>query len=268
MTYTFIGLGNMAGAILRGMVQSKNYEGDTLLGYEPDEGRARQMRDELGVTLAQSCEEAARQGDVVVLAVKPQVMPQVLENIASNLKPGALVITIAAGLPLSLYAQALGDDVPVVRVLPSINARVLSACSALCPGPAAREEHIALAQSMFASVGTVHTVSEQLLPAFTALAGAAPAFQFQFVDALAAAGVQAGLPRGLSQQIAAEMALGSAKLLLESGEHPRHLMDLVQSPGGTTVEGVHALDRCGFSHAVHQAVRAVIEKDKQLGEKK
>ncbi len=265
MIYAFIGLGNMAGAILNGMVKSGRYAQDTLLGFDPDSSRAKQIAQQCGVTLTHSAPESVRQGEVVVLAVKPQVMPQVLVEIAPALKPGALVVTIAAALPLRQYQTALGPDVPVVRVLPSVNARVLQACSALCPGSGVSPDNIALARDMFLSVGTVHQVEEHLLAPFTALAGAAPAFLFQFVDALASAGVQGGLPRALSQQVATQMALGSAQLLLDSGEHPRQLIDQVQSPGGTTVEGVHQLDRCGFSHSLHQAVRAVIEKDNVLG---
>ena len=268
MKYAFIGMGNMAGAILKGMVKSGKYTKDTLLGYEPDQQRAHALRDELGVTLAQSGADAARQGDVVVLAVKPQVMPGVLAELAPALQPGTLVVTIAAGVPIAAYQQALGAQVPVVRVLPSINALVLSACNAMSPGPGVTQQQADLVRAMFESIGTVHQVPEHLLAPFTALAGAAPAFLFQFVDALASAGVQGGLPRGLSQDIAAQMVLGSAKLLLESGQHPRQLMDLVQSPGGSTVEGVHALDRLHFSHAVHQAVKAVIDKDAVLGKSK
>ena len=114
-------------------------------------------------------------------------------------------------------------------------------------------------------MGSVYDVPEKLFPAFSALSGAAPAFVFQFIDGLASAGVKAGLARPLAQQIATEMTLGSAKLLRQAGEHPRQLMDQVCSPGGTTIEGVHALDACGFDHALHQAVQAVIDKDLLLG---
>lgn len=264
MTYAFIGLGNMAGAILRGMKLSGGFQADALVGYDADPRQMDKLNKATGIAPTGSVREAVKQADVVVLAVKPQIMPAVLQEMAGSLS-GQLVITIAAGLPLTYYEDMLGSDTPLVRVMPSLNARALAACSAVCANAQATATQLDTAKKLFAAVGTVHEVPEKLFPAFSALAGAAPAFAFEMVDALASAGVKAGLARPLAQQVAAEMLLGSGKLLVESGEHPRQLMDQVCSPGGTTIEGVHALSRWQFDHALHEAVNAVIEKDAKLG---
>ena len=265
MNYAFIGLGNMAGAILRGMKQSGNFAVDSLVGYDADPACGERLKAEVPLTPMRSAMEAVSQAAVVVLAVKPQVMGQVLKELKSDLQKDKLVISIAAGLPVSYYQRWLNDKVPVVRVMPSLNAKVQSACSAVCGGDYATQQHIAIAHKLFSAVGSVYDVPEKLFPAFSALSGAAPAFVFQFIDSLASAGVKAGLARPLAQQIATEMTLGSAKLLKQAGEHPRQLMDQVCSPGGTTIEGVHALAAGGFDHTLHQAVQAVIDKDLLLG---
>lgn len=267
MSYAFIGLGNMAAAILRGMRQSGRYDHDAIWGYDVLAAQVQALQDDVGLTPAHSVAEAAGQADVIVLAVKPQMMAEVLKGLKDSLTPQKLVVTIAAGLPLHFYEDILGTDIPLVRVMPSLNARVQAAASSMCWNAAATEDHRATARAVFESVGTVEELPEHLFAAFSAIAGAAPAFAFQFVDALASAGVKAGLPRALAKRTASQMMLGSAKLLQQSPEHPRQLMDQVCSPGGTTIQGVHALAKHGFDAAVHAAVDAVIEKDQALGRK-
>ncbi len=263
MIYGFIGVGNMASAILRGMAKSGRFPQGTLYGYNRTLKKAQALQEEIGLCLAESELDAARKADVIVLAVKPQMLEGVLPKITPALTPDKLIITIAAGKETGWYEARLGQ-VPVVRVMPNINARVGASVSALCGGAFAREEHLSLARAMFETVGAVYDVEERLFSAFSALGGASGAFVHLFIDALSSAGVQAGIPRALSQQIACQVVAGSARLTAESGQHPIALMDQVCSPGGTTIEGVHALKRLGFESAVHQAVKAVIEKDKQL----
>jgi len=266
MRYGFLGLGNMASAILRGMVKSGNFSEDEFSGFNRTEAKTLALQKELGLRPAGSAAELARSCDVLALCVKPQMLPAVLPETAQNLRPGTLVVTIAAGKPLSYYEAALPQGTPVVRVMPNINARVLAAASGLCGGASARPEQLALVRRMFEAVGAVYELPEAQFSAFSALAGASGAFIHLYIDALASAGVKAGLPRALSQQIACQTVLGSAKLTLESGEHPIALCDQVCSPGGTTIEGVHTLKRLGFESAVQQAVDAVIEKDRKLAE--
>jgi pyrroline-5-carboxylate reductase len=263
MQYGFIGLGNMASAILRGMCRSGKFTGDVFCGCNRSEGKTLALQRELGLVPTASAGETARVSDVVVLCVKPQMMPDVLPGLAA-LAPGKLVVTIAAGKTLSYYESALPAGTAVVRVMPNINARVLAAASGLCGGKNASREQVALVRRMFETVGTVYELPESQFSAFSALGGASGAFIHLYIDALASAGVKAGLPRALAQDVACQAVLGSAKLTLESGEHPIALCDQVCSPGGTTIEGVHTLKRLGFESAVQQAVDAVIEKDRML----
>lgn len=264
MIYGFIGLGNMASAILRGMASSGRFPQGSLWGYNrsPEKGLALQR--ELGLQLCESERAVTEKADVVVLAVKPQMLEGVLAKIGPAIGGEKLVLTIAAGKETGWYEERLGE-VPVVRVMPNINARVGLSVSALCGGRYARPEHLGIAREMFETVGAVYDVEERLFSAFSAIGGASGAFVHLYIDALASAGVQAGLPRPLSEDIACQVVEGSARLTAESPEHPIALLDQVCSPGGTTIEGVHALKRLGFEAAVQQAVRAVIEKDKQLG---
>ena len=153
---------------------------------------------------------------------------------------------------------------PLIRAMPNINARAGASVTALCPNPWVTEGMLETARALFATVGSVTLLEEDKLAAFSAIAGAGPAFAYLFVDALASAGIQAGLPRALAQETACLMLEGSARLVLHSGEHPRALVDQVTSPGGTTIEGTQQLARLGFEHAVQAAVRAVIEKDNRM----
>lgn len=264
MMLLVIGLGNMAGALLRGMAASGRYEMKDIAGYDVDLQKAEALSREAGFQLADSLPDAVRRAERVLLAVKPQVLPDVLAAHGQAMK-GKLVISIAAGRPLRFYEGHLGEGAAVVRVMPSVNALVSEAASALCWTESVTEDQRLWAARMMQSVGTVSEISEALFPAFSALASAAPAFVFQMLDALASAGVKAGLSRDVAIRTASQMALGSARLLIQSGRHPRQMMDMVTSPGGTTIEGVHALDRLGFDHAIHEAVAAVVEKDIRLG---
>ena len=265
MTYGFIGLGNMATAILSGMAQDGAFENNALCGFDTSVERMRELHSQLGLRCEESAAKVCKNADVILLAVKPQVLPQVLPQIAPELNCEKLVVSIAAGKPTAFYENAFAADVPVVRVMPNINARVRAAASAVCAGKAAGERHLEIVRSMFRSVGSVFDLPEQHFPAFGALGGASGAFIYLYIDALASSGVKAGLSRELSQQIASQVVLGSAKLVQASEEHPIRLCDQVCSPGGTTIEGIHTLKQLGFETAVQQAIDAIIEKDKLLG---
>lgn len=264
MIYGFIGLGNMASAIIHGMARSGKFAEDTILGFNRSEGKTLKLQAETGLVPAGSGEEVAQRADVVVLAVKPQMMGEVLPRIAPEITPEKLVVSIAAGKPTAFYEKAFVPGVPVVRVMPNINAKVQAAATGICAGACAQRAHLDLVKAMFETVGGVYELTESQFPAFSALGGASGAFIHLYIDALASAGVKAGLPRPLSQEIAAQAVLGSAKLTLESGEHPIALCDQVCSPGGTTIEGIHTLKRLGFESAVQQAIDAIIAKDQSL----
>ena len=262
-TYGFIGLGNMASAIIRGMAKSGKFPEGSIVGFNRSRGKTDVLAAEVGLVPMDSAAAVARAADVLILAVKPQMMPDVLPLIAPVVSGDKLVVSIAAGKPTSYYEQALGD-VPVVRVMPNISARVLEAASGICGGRFAAGEHIAAVREIFETVGTVYELTEQQFGVFSALGGASGAFIHLYIDALASAGVKHGLPRALAQEVACQAVLGAAKLTMESDLHPIALVDQVCSPGGTTIEGIHTLKRLGFESAVQQAVDAIIEKDGRL----
>lgn len=261
MTYGFIGLGNMASAILRGMAKSGTFTKDTIYGYNRSPEKTRRLAEETGLVPCESAAETAEKASVIVLAVKPQMMDEVLTAIAPAVTSHKLLVSIAAGKPTSYYESRLSGAVPVVRVMPNINAKVCAATTAACKGAYATDADLALVRALFETVGSVFTLTEAQFPAFSAIGGASGAFVHLYIDALASAGVKAGLPRAMAQDIACQTVLGSAKLTMESAEHPAALIDQVCSPGGTTIEGVHTLKRMGFESAVHQAIEAIIQKD-------
>ena len=265
MVYGFIGLGNMAGAIIRGMAGSGSFASDTICGFNRSPEKTQKLAQETGLIPCKSAKEAAEKSDVLVLAVKPQMLPDVLPLIAGAVTSETLVVTIAAGKGFDFYASYFGANVPLVRVMPNICAQVLCSASAVCPNENCRPEQVELVRAMFRSVGAVYDVPEAQFSAFSALGGASGAFVQMYMDALSSAGVKAGLSRKLAQQIACQATLGAAKLCQQTGEHPMALVDKVTSPGGTTIEGVHVLKKAGFESAVIEAVNAVIEKDRHLG---
>ena len=177
---------------------------------------------------------------------------------------GKMFQYFAAGKPISWYEERL-PDFPFVRAMPNVNAGVNAGITAICGGSCATAEHVILIRGIFDAVGKTYVLDEKHFSAFSAIAGAAPAYTYLYMDALASAGVKAGLTKQTSLAIAADMVLGSAVLLQKTGEHPAVLVDKVCSPGGTTIEGLHRLRELGFEHSVYEAIAAVIEKDKSLG---
>lgn len=260
----FIGLGNMASAIIKGLRQSRAFKERTILGFDLDQSKGEQAQKEYGLEVLESVLAVAKKSAVLILAIKPQGFADLLPVIKPVLKGSQLVISIAAGISLATLNQALGLEQPILRVVPNINARAGASMTALCPNERVSAEQLEEGSAIFDAIGSVLVLEESKMPAFSAIAGAGPAFAFTFIDALATAGVRAGLPRELAQQAASAMLFGSAKLVAESGVHPRALVDQVTSPGGTTIEGTHALSRLGFEHAVQEAVKAVIDKETLL----
>lgn len=263
MDYGFIGLGNMAGALIRGMTRQR--PGLKICGFNRSPEKAKALAEECGIIPCGNARETAELSDVVVLAVKPQMLDDVLPLLADALTSDKLVVTIAAGKPLSYYARALGECVPVVRAMPNINARVRASATAVCTNAHVTPERLEAAKDMFAAVGTVTEIPERLFSAFSAISGASVAFAYVYMDALARAGVKAGFSKAVALEMSAQAVLGSARLVQESGEHPMALVDQVCSPAGTTIDGVLTLQRLGFESSVHQAIEAVIRRDEALG---
>lgn len=263
MNYGFIGLGNMASAIISGMAASGKFGDDRIYGYNRSEGKTLALRDSCGLIPCGSALELIEKCETVVLAVKPQMLPAVLDDIGEKLA-GKTVLSIAAGKACAWYEERLPEGTPVVRIMPNINAKVKASVTAICGGKNAGDEHIKIADGIFSTVGKVFHIEEKMFPAFSAIGGASGAFILLYIDALAEAGVRAGFARPFAEELAAGTVLGSAALADASDEHPIALMDRVCSPGGTTIEGVLKIKQLGFETAVHQGIQAIIEKDMKL----
>lgn len=263
MKIAFIGAGNMAGAIMRGMCRG-SFAGSDIAAFDIDAAKTKALADEWGILAAASAEEAITGADAVVLAVKPQMFPRVLPPLVEVLtKENPLVISIAAGKTLADIVALVGERA-IVRVMPNICATVGAAISAYTGNALATDEHKALVARMFDAVGRSMELEESAFSLFSAIASCSPAFTMLYIESLAQAGVKHGLPKAQSLEIATQAVLGTAKLLQETGAHPHVMMDAVCSPGGTTIEGVCSLQRDGLEAAVIAAVDASLEKDKKL----
>ena len=262
----FLGAGKMATALAGGFIRAGLATADTVIASDPYEAARTAFGREIGCNTTASNTEVFQRARVVVLAVKPDQVGSVLAEARGVLTGEHLLISIAAGVPLARLEAALNAGARVIRVMPNTPALVGASASAFALGVATRPEDGTLAQTLFAAVGTAYQVKESLLDAVTGLSGSGPAYAFLLIEALSDGGVAAGLPRDIATKLAAQTLLGSAKLLLETGLHPGALKDMVTSPGGTTIEGLHELEKGGVRGALINAVRAATEKSKKLGQ--
>lgn len=265
MTYGFIGTGNMAGALVRAAVKCAAAE-DILLANRTRK-KAERLAAELGCRATDN-ETAARTADMIFLGVKPQMMPQMLGQIAPILrarKERFVLVSMAAGLSIAQIQSMAGGDYPVIRIMPNLAASVGEGVIFYTAGAAVSAEETEAMLALFAKAGRCYPLAEELFGAGSAIAGCGAAYVSLFVEALADGGVSCGLPRAVATECAEQMLFGAAKLLLAGGEHPAVVKDKVCSPGGTTIQGVRALERAGFRSAVIEAVTAAYEKDRALG---
>jgi pyrroline-5-carboxylate reductase len=264
----FLGAGQMATALAVGWTKAGLLDVAQSRAADPNpEVRAR-FEAATGVRAVASNIDVLAACDVLVLAVKPQVMPAVLAEVGPTVRPAHLFISIAAGLTLKTLADGLGDATRLVRVMPNTPCLVGASATGFSPGPTATPEDAALVERLFCAVGAARRVPEPLLDAVTGLSGSGPAFVYLFIEALADGGVKCGLPRDAAQALAAQTVMGAAKMVLETGQHPGALKDAVASPGGTTIAGLHALERAAFRAAAIDAVEAATKRAQELGRQK
>jgi len=262
----FLGAGKMATALARGFLHAGLTSPAELLASDPYETARGTFAKETNARATTSNSDVVRAANVLLLAVKPDQVDGVLGEIRPHFTQNHLLISIAASVPLARMEAALPAGARVVRVMPNTPAFVGASASAYAPGKGAKAEDGELTQRLFSSVGLALQVKESLLDAVTGLSGSGPAYAFLIIEALSDGGVAAGLPRDVATRLAAQTLLGSAKLLLETGQHPGALKDMVTSPGGTTVEGLHELEKAGVRGALMNAVRAATEKSRRLGQ--
>jgi pyrroline-5-carboxylate reductase len=260
-----IGCGKMGSILLQAFLERKLVSAEEVAATVQHEEKSRTLSGGLdGIALGVDNRSAVAHAPVVLLCVKPQALPQVLDEIAADLVPDTLVISIAASTTVSFIQQKLGKDVPVVRAMPNTPAMVGAAMTALCAGSAVRPEHLATAKMLFESVGRVVVVDEKHMDAITALSASGPAFAFVILESLAEAGVKVGLPREMATTLAAQTLFGSAKLALETGHHPALLKDAVTTPAGCTIEGLMQLERGGLRVTLMNAVVETAKRAKEL----
>jgi pyrroline-5-carboxylate reductase len=261
----FLGAGKMASALAKGFIRADLTVPDSVIASDIAESARATFARETGGRAVPSNLDVLLAAKVLVLAVKPDQVNGVLWEIRESFTPAHLLISIAAGVPLVRLENGLPANSRVIRVMPNTPALVGASASAFALGKSATPEDEQLALKLFSSVGLAFQVKESLLDAVTGLSGSGPAYAFLVIEALSDGGVAAGLPRDVATKLAAQTLLGSARLLLGSGHHPGHLKDLVTSPGGTTIEGLHELEKAGVRGALIAAVRAATEKSKKLG---
>lgn len=265
-TVAFLGAGNMAGALIKGLLAAGVLAPEQVICTDVRKPRLEELQGKHGVRVLSSNEEAARLADVVVLATKPQAFERLLPEVAKGLRPGALAVSIAAGIPIFAIEELLPPGTRVVRTMPNTPAIVDAGATAISAGTHATDDDVALVRALFDSVGVTVVLDESLLDAVTGLSGSGPAYIFLIIEALADAGVKVGLHRDSAQLLAAQTVLGSAKLLLETGEHPGRLKDMVTSPGGTAIAGLHTLEAGGLRTTLINAVETATARAQKLGE--
>lgn len=262
----FIGGGNMAEALLRGIIQDARYTPEEICVTDVVEERLAFLRDTYGVQTSTSNAEAGEAAETIILAVKPQQIAEVIDTLR-DVASQKLVVSIAAGVPLATLREH-ARHIRFIRVMPNTPSLVGSGMSVICPAEDVTDAELQRTRELFSSVGKVLNVpTEAMLDAATGVSGSGPAFVFLFMEAMADGGVKAGLPRPLARQLAEQTVMGAAKLAMESGKHPGELKDMVTSPGGTTIYGVGELEDRGFRGAVMEAVYTAALRASELGEK-
>lgn len=262
----FLGAGKMGTALAKGFMHAGLVKADQIMASDPVEAARKSFGQETGSKLAKSNAEVAKFANVLLLAVKPDQVGTVLSEIRGDFTDQHLLISIAAGVPIARLEAGLDASARIIRVMPNTPALVGASATAYALGKSALPEDSQLAQKLFSAVGTSFLVKESLLDAVTGLSGSGPAYIYMMIEGLSDGGVAAGLPRDISTKLAAQTVLGSAKMVLETGLHPGALKDMVTSPGGTTIEGVHELEKGKVRAALMNAVRAATEKSKKLGQ--
>lgn len=264
MKIGFIGCGNMAAAIIGGITAKRNGKDDIFV-YDVYQPAVIKAKDSFCVNACESEADVISKSDIVFLAVKPNVIADVLAKTDEMIKKyEPLIISIAAGKSLDFLSGCLKNECRLVRVMPNINAKVGEAISAYCCNSTVSKDDRKNVETLLDCIGGYLALDESFFPLFGVIGGCAPAFSYMFIDALARAGVRNGMKKDDALKIAAQTVYGSAKMILESDEHPWKLIDNVCSPGGTTIEGVMSLQADGFESAVHRAVDNSLNKDKKL----
>ncbi len=264
-TIGFIGGGRMAEALIQGIIQAGLAKPDKILVADPDANRRELLHAQYKVNVSEQA-DVVLSSNFVILAVKPQILVDLLDHIKSKINASHLLVSIAAGIPLQIIEEKLaGSGCRVVRVMPNTPALVLEGASALSAGTLATAEDLEKAKAVFDAVGTSVVLEEKYLDAVTGLSGSGPAYVFSFMEALIDSGVKVGLSRPVAESLVFQTVLGSVKLAMDSDEHPAQLRAMVTSPGGTTIAALHEMEKAGFNGIIMDAIEAATNRSKELG---
>ncbi len=264
---SFLGSGNMAEAIMKGVLAAGLFKTGDLLASDTSEARLKVIHQKYGIRTTRNNREAVREGDLVVLGVKPLAVDGVLAEIKSELKEKVL-ISVAAGVPLARLAAGLEREAKIIRAMPNAPALVQAGATVLTPGKGVEQETLDLVLQIFDSIGKSWVLEERYLDAVTGLSGSGPAFVFVMIEAMADGGVKSGLSREIALALAVQTVLGAAQMALQTGDHPARLKDFVASPGGTTIAGLHKLEEGKIRSAFISAVEAATRRSEELGKAK
>ena len=264
----FLGGGNMGEAMIKGLIAASLVVPDQIHVFDVSAPRMHYLKSQYLVQLSRDAEHLAKSSQLLILAVKPQVMPVAQEALHAHLSHHPLVISIAAGIPIGILSQGLPPETRIIRVMPNAPALVLQGASALARGPGVADEDMAQALALFRAIGKAIEVDESMLDAVTGLSGSGPGYFLLVFESLIDAGVLMGLPRPVARELVLQTAVGTAKMAQEVEKHPAELKDLITSPGGTTIGGLQVLEDRGVRGAFLGAVEAATVRSMELGKKK
>ena len=264
MKLGFIGTGNMASAIMGGIIGKNIIPAEEIIGADLFAPGRERVKAQFGINVTDSNKEVVDNAEVIILSVKPQFYEDVINQIKGDIKENQIVITIAPGKTLAWLAEKFGKDVKIVRTMPNTPAMVGEGMTAMCPNEHLTEEEVAYVKSLLESFSRVEIVAERLMDVVVSVSGSSPAYVFMMIEAMADAAVSGGMPRPQAYQFAAQAVFGSAKMVLDTGKHPGELKDMVCSPAGTTIEAVRTLEELGFRSAIIEAMKVCEEISKSL----
>ena len=264
MRIGFIGCGNMATAMIKGILDSQKVKTEDVIASAKSEKTREKIKTELGINTARKNKEVVEFSDILFLAVKPQYYEEVIQEIKDGIQENQMIVSIAPGKTLAWLAERLGEDKKIIRTMPNTPAMVKEGMMGMCRNDLVTEDEMQQVKDICESFGKAEVVPESLIDVVVGVSGSSPAYVFMFIEAMADAAVADGMPRTQAYKFAAQAVLGSAKMVLETGKHPGELKDMVCSPGGTTIEAVRVLEEKGMRSAVIEASRACVKKAKDM----
>lgn len=260
----FIGCGNMAKAIIGGMIKSKLVSSNNIIASALSDNTLQNVKNEFNINTTKDSREVIQKSDIIIVAVKPNIYDSVLNSVKDLIDNKKIIVTIAAGKTIASVETIIGNDKKIVRTMPNTPALVNEGMSAICKNKNITDQELNTIKTIFDSFGKSEVVLEYLIDAVIGVSGSAPAYVFMFIEAMADAAVAAGMPRSQAYKFASQAVMGSAKMVLESGKHPGELKDMVCSPGGTTIEAVKTLEAEGLRNSVIKGIEACIAKSKEM----